>query len=443
MAGIKKFSGGRGRPHNGFFKVGEDLKKHSANLREKTGRHKTLLQNFSYLSALQVFNMLLPLITYPYLIRILGKETYGLIVFAQAIIGYLVIFVNFGFNISATKEVSIHRDNKEKLSEILSSVLILKGILFFLSLLILSALLYFILQVHGYEILFYLTMYMCLYELIFPIFYFQGIEKMKYITYLNLVSRIIFLALIFMLIKSKSDYLLVPIISGIGATIAGLISIFIIIKDQIVFRAQPINILLVYFKKSYVMALAYTSNTFKTNFNIIIVKFFFSFSEVAYFDLALKISNIANTFLDLISQTVFPKMSREKNTNFLKKVINLSLGASFLFILFIQLFAKQIIETLGGIEMIPAINILRILIFFIPVYITGALLGRNCLIVHGFDKQVLLSMLYSSIVYVALIGVFHTIGINITLTGLILIYIISFAFETSYRYIICKSKNII
>lgn len=410
--------------------------------KEKACRHKILIQNFSYLSALQVFNMLLPLITYPYLIRILGKETYGLIVFAQAIIGYLVILVSFGFNISATKEVSIHRNNKEKLSEIINSVLILKGILFLFSLVILTALLYFIPQAHGYEILFYLTMHICLYELIFPIFYFQGIEKMKYITYLNLVSRLIFLALIFILVKSKSDYLLVPLINGIGAIIVGIISILFIIKDQIVFRAQPINVLFTYFKKSYVMALAYASNTFKTNFNIIIVKFLFSFSEVAYFDLALKISNIGNTFLDLISQTVFPKMSREKNANFLMKIIKLSLGTSLLFILFIQIFAKPIIETLGGIEMLPAINILRIIVFFIPIYITGSLLGRNCLIVHGFDQQVLLSMLYSSIVYATLIGVCYMIGINVTLTGLILAYLGSWAFETAYRYIICKSKNI-
>jgi PST family polysaccharide transporter len=265
---------------------------------------------------------------------------------------------------------------------------------------------------------------------------------MKYITYLNLVSRLIFLALIFILVKSKSDYLLVPLISGIGAIIAGIISLVFIIKDGIRIKGQPFNILFSYLKKSYVMALAYASNTFKSNINIIIVKFLFSYSEVAYFDLAIKISNIGNTFLDLISQTVFPKMAREKNGIFLKKLIKLSLGAALAYILFIQIFAKSIVLVLGGIEMEPAINILRVLVFFIPIYITGALLGRNCLIVHGFDKQVLLSMLYSSIVYVTLIGVFYLIGINITLIGIILVYIISFAFETIYRYIICKSKKI-
>ena len=81
-----------------------------------------LIRNFSYLSLLQVFNLILPLIVYPYLIRVLGKETYGLVVFAQSLVFYLVILVGFGFNISATKEVSIHRNDSKKLGEIVSSV---------------------------------------------------------------------------------------------------------------------------------------------------------------------------------------------------------------------------------------------------------------------------------------------------------------------------------
>ena len=91
------------------------MKKYISNLQGKAGRNKTLIQNFSYLSALRIFNMILPLITYPYLIRVLGKEIYGLVVFAQAIVNYLVMLVSFGFNISATKEVSVYRNDEKKL----------------------------------------------------------------------------------------------------------------------------------------------------------------------------------------------------------------------------------------------------------------------------------------------------------------------------------------
>lgn len=77
-------------------------------------KYKTLVENFGYLTLLQICNLLIPLITYPYLINTLGKDLYGVIIYSQAIVSYLSIFVNWGFNISATKSISINRDNPKK-----------------------------------------------------------------------------------------------------------------------------------------------------------------------------------------------------------------------------------------------------------------------------------------------------------------------------------------
>jgi len=413
------------------------------NIKEKIIRHKTLFQNFTYLSVLQLFNVLLPIFTYPYLIRTIGKEIYGLVIYAQAVVSYLVLMVSFGFNISATKEISIHRDNKLKLSEIISSVLIIKGVLFVVAMIFITLIVIIVSDIKQHALLFYLTMWLCIYELIFPVFYFQGIEKMKYITYLTLVSRLLFLTLIFVFVHSKQDYLKVPILSGVGAIIAGLLSQYILYKDGIYIKFQSISTLKYYIKNSYVMALANASNAFKYNFNLILVKLFFSYSEVAYFDLALKISNIGNAFLDLISQTIFPKMSREKDSNFLVNVIKISLLISLLFILFIQFFSNQIVILLGGADMLSAVNILRVIVFFIPIYILGALLGRNCLIVHGFDKHVLYSMFYSSLLYVLILFFFYYFKINISLLKLTIIFIFSYFFESIYRFYFCKKFKIL
>ena len=89
-------------------------------------RNKLLIKNFSYLSAFQIFNIFIPLATYPYLIRILGSETYGLIIFALSIVTYFSMIINFGFNISATKDVAENKNNNNKLNEIVSSVFIIK-----------------------------------------------------------------------------------------------------------------------------------------------------------------------------------------------------------------------------------------------------------------------------------------------------------------------------
>lgn len=72
----------------------------------KSDTAKTLLGNFTYLSILEIIAILFPLLTYPYLIRVIGAEKYGIIVFSQAVMAYVIIVVNFGFNVSATRRVS-------------------------------------------------------------------------------------------------------------------------------------------------------------------------------------------------------------------------------------------------------------------------------------------------------------------------------------------------
>ena len=99
---------------------------------------KQLLSNFFSLSVLQGVNMILPLLTLPYLVRTLGVENFGLVNFALSIIMYFHILVSFGFELSATREVSIHRENLDKVSEIFSAVMMIKTIFMFISLLILS-----------------------------------------------------------------------------------------------------------------------------------------------------------------------------------------------------------------------------------------------------------------------------------------------------------------
>lgn len=412
-------------------------------IREKAGRHKTLIANFSYLSALKIFNMLLPLITLPYLIHVLGKEVYGLIVFAQAVIGYLVILVGYGFNISATKEVSIHRNDKKKLSEIVSSVFILKGILLLISFLILAFIIEFIPQASDHKTLFYLTMWMCVYEYIFPIWYFQGIENMKYVTYLNLLSRIVFVSLIFVFIKSGDDYILVPLINGIGASLAGCISLFIVFrKDFIELIVPNRKVLIAHMKESFSLFLSNLSNQTYLHASKILIGIYLSLSATAIFDLGQKIYLALLTPIAILSQTIFPKNSLEKDKNFIRKMQRVSLIGMAVLIICMFIAAPIVIRILGNNQMIEATNVLRLLsLSLIPTTAANFYIIQT-MIPHGYNRSYMRIIITAGLIYIIMIIALKMTGLfSVNTASIIPLVTESYIFLDSFYF--CKKRNLI
>lgn len=418
------------------------MKKKISKLKEKVVQYKTLIQNFSYLSALQIFGMLIPLITYPYLIRVLGKETYGLVVFAQAIIGYLVILVGFGFNISATKEVSIHRDNKEKLSEIVSSVLLIKGGLFLISMVILLTLIFIIPQAQEYKALFFLTMWMCLYDVIFPMWYFQGIEQMKYITYITLFSRLTFVALIFVFIHSPVDYMYIPIINGIGALLAGITSLYIIFaRHKVKFGLQSYQNLRFYFIDSIPIFISNVSASLYVVTNKVIVGAFLGMGEVAYYDLGEKITSILKIPQSILSQALFPKISKEKNISFIKQIFKVSIIINTVLFIFVLLFSKQIVVLLGGQQMLNAVIVVNILAFSVPIIAMSNIFGIQLLIPFGYKKTFSKIIVLSGVFYlVQALTIWLTIGFS--LINISIITVTTEIIVTSTMYYYCKKYKL-
>src|SRR3989339_509467 len=159
--------------------------------------YKILLGNFFSLSVLQVLNYLLPLITLPYLIRVLGPEKYGLIAFGTAFLTYFQLFTDYGFNLSATKDISINRENNKKISEIFSSVIIIKTVLMLFSFIIIFFIVTSFSKFNSQKEVYYLISLSLIGNVLFPIWFFQGIERMKYITYFNVIARVTATLLVF------------------------------------------------------------------------------------------------------------------------------------------------------------------------------------------------------------------------------------------------------
>ncbi|MBR2202392.1 MAG: oligosaccharide flippase family protein [Bacteroidales bacterium] len=105
-------------------------------------RNKIIFENFSYLTLFQVLSLVFPLITYPYLTRTLGTELYGLVITAQILSSYCSILIQFVFPLVSARHISLHKDNKDELSKIMSSILCMQLILWILSFLIYLGVIY-------------------------------------------------------------------------------------------------------------------------------------------------------------------------------------------------------------------------------------------------------------------------------------------------------------
>lgn len=370
-------------------------------------KEKKILENFSYLSMLQVGRYLIPLIIVPYLIRTIGSELYGLVIFAQSVIAYFVLLVDYGFNLTGVREVSIHRDDINKLSSIVSGILIIKLSFFIFSSVVLIVIASFINIINENIYLFTFTLWMCLYEVVFPKWYFQGIEKMKLITIIDLLFKVLFLILVIVFIKSPSDYLLIPLLNGIGVIISGILSLYIIYgKHKIHFNIPRVSYLMKLVKESTPVFVSKVSQ-FYIKLNKILIGSFIGFNEVAYYDVAEKIVNVAKMPITIFGQAIFPKISKERNINYILKSFTSIIVFNALIIFFIYLKSDFLIHLFIDEYIKKASMILLILsISLLPITI-NVFFSTQSLFGFGYNKEFMMTILTASIVYLLSVGIMH------------------------------------
>ena len=148
---------------------------------------KVLLSNFAYLSLLQVAGYVFPLLTLPYLARVIGASGFGKIAFASAIMVWIQTVADWGFNYTATRDVARCRDDKQRVSEIFSNVFWARCLLMAVSFVVLMALVFAIPKLRAEADVILVSFLMIPGHILFPDWFFQAIERMKYITILNLL----------------------------------------------------------------------------------------------------------------------------------------------------------------------------------------------------------------------------------------------------------------
>ena len=322
-------------------------------------KKKRLLDNFLSLGALQIFSYVIPFITLPYQTRVLGVEKFGLVYFAFAFMAYFDILTDFGFGISATREIAVNRHNKNNIINIFNSVMVIKGLLLTVSFVILLLCIVFIPKMRENYIIFLLSFLMCVGHAIYPVWFFQGMERMKYITCLNILSRIIFMVLIFVFVKQQSDYVIVPLLNSMGFLAAGLIGIWFVVKEFGVKLYIPHwSTIKKYFTYSSEFFISRVSVAAYTNTNTVCLGFIGSDFSVGLYVAAQKIYSAINGLKSCLTKALFPYISKNKDIQLYRKIYKVAVLSAFLISCFAFIFAKDIITIFYGAEMTAAYTIL-------------------------------------------------------------------------------------
>ena len=365
---------------------------------------KRLLSNFFSLSVLQGLNMILPLITLPYLVRVLGVENFGLVNFSLAIIMYFNILVSFGFELSATREVSMNRDNIERLSEIFFSVMIIKSIMALISISILTILIFSIDMFLEHAMLYYVTFGIVIGNVVFPSWFFQGMERMKYITYINLVSKVAFTVLIFVLVKNTDDYIYVPLLNSLGVIFGGLYSLLLIFKlFNVKITIPSKQVIIAQLKDSYHFFLSRIANNGSRYFATTIIGLYFGNVVVGYYSIVEKLFYAFMSLGGIVSQTIYPYMSRTKNIVFFKKIFALVIGVSIIILIPTIYLNEFLLLSIFNIQNEMLSNIF-IIVFSGSIFgIASALVGYPLLAAFGYIKEANNSLIYASFIYIIFI----------------------------------------
>ena len=339
------------------------------------------------------------------MVRLLGPEYFGLLAFAAAFITYFVLLTDYGFNLSATRQVSIYRDDNNKISEIFSAVMIIKAFLALAGFVFMVVIVFSFEKFSRHWELYVVTYGLVVGQMLFPVWLFQGMERMKYITYLNISAKVFFTVCIFSFVKEQEDYLLVPLLTAMGFIVSGVLSLYVVAKKfDVVFSWQDASVLKSQLAEGWHVFLSSMSISLYTVSTTFILGLFVNNTVVGYFAAADKIVHAVKGLYVPVSQAIYPLVGKklyedkEQGLVFIKKVSWVVGAGMFVISGMLFILADPIVVILLGEQYQESIFLLKVMAFLPFIVALGNIFGIQTMLNLGYKKE------FSLFIFVAAIA---------------------------------------
>lgn len=308
-----------------------------------------LLSNTIYLYILTFIKMIFPLITLPYLTRILSLEVYGEVSYIKSYISYVQLFLDFGFLLSATKDIAIAKGKDDKKIEyIVGNTLAEKSFLLIFSAVVTLAASFVIPILRNNQMFLWLYFIAVGLTIFLPDYLYRGIERMECVTIPYSCAKVVSVALTLTLVKSNEDVLLIPILEIAGNLVAAVISLLCLKRLKINIRFNGFKEWVYDLKQSGVYFLSNFATTVFGALTTLIVGIIMNSAEVAYWSVCMQIVAAAKSMYTPIANSIYPYMVTNKNLLLVKMICKIMALPMILGVVVVLFAGENILVLIGG-----------------------------------------------------------------------------------------------
>lgn len=363
----------------------------------------SLKKNIFYSGLLTTANYIFPLLTYPYVSRVLGVANMGVCNFVDSIISYFLLFSALGIGFVGIREIAKHKGNEKDLQETFSKLFTINTISTTIVLVILLISMHTISRLEENYELMWIGVLKLVFNYLLIEWFFKGLEDFKYVTNRTLIVRCIYVASVFIFVRDTSDVIIYYFLLSSTIVVNALINV-IYARKFVKFRLC-FSSLKDYTKSFCIMGVYSVLTSLYTTFNVAFLGFVSTDVEVGYYTTSTKIHQIILMAFTAVTSVLMPRMASilvQKKYNEYKKLIKNSIVVLLIFaipcVVVIELFAPQIINIIAGSGYEGAVLPLRIIAPLLFIIGLEQILIIQSLMPMGKDKAVLINSIWGAIV---------------------------------------------
>lgn len=326
--------------------------------------------NFFHLGLSQAINVLVALMATPYLYQRLGEAEFGRVNLALSIVLLLSVLVNYGFNLNAPKRIALIKKDSSELSSLISDVLIFRAIIGLALVGLILILIKWFSLFENNGLIVSLSLVILLSEAFFPQFILQGLEKLKWLSIANMLSKIVYLCALYIFISSATDSIYVNFLFGCSALLINIVLLIVIFR-HLNLTLRPLRLVGVshYLRTNFNFFLSTIAGQVSIYGGLIILTNFVSDTELGKYSLAQRVAFLMRLVPVFLAQAILQNASRlffedrERFDIYLRKVTFLGLFLTGVLSFTVFFTSKWIVFLVGGEYVQQAEYLLKVLAF--------------------------------------------------------------------------------